>query len=234
MVQMIGRGLRVVDPELHPGIVKTDCIVLDFGISALKHGTIEQEIDLHERVKRRGVAPTKTCPECSAVVPASTLHCPFCGYVWGPETTLIDDFAMSEIDLLERSPFRWVEIADDGSAAFACGFQAWAGIMYYAGRWYAVGGGRDRPARLVATGERTVCLAAADNWLSEHETDKAAHKSRQWLDQPPTEKQLEWLEPQYRTAPELTRYRASALMTFQFHRDAIERTVLGAAEQVAA
>ena len=30
MLQMIGRGLRVVDPTLYPGVVKKDCIVLDF------------------------------------------------------------------------------------------------------------------------------------------------------------------------------------------------------------
>ena len=33
MIQMVGRGLRTVDPEEHPGMVKTDCIVLDFGTS---------------------------------------------------------------------------------------------------------------------------------------------------------------------------------------------------------
>ncbi|NPB73705.1 helicase, partial [Shigella sonnei] len=38
MIQMVGRGLRTVDPEEHPGIVKTDCVVLDFGTSSLTHG----------------------------------------------------------------------------------------------------------------------------------------------------------------------------------------------------
>jgi len=46
MIQMVGRGLRIVDPEEHPGIVKTDCIVLDFGTSSLIHGTLEQDVDL--------------------------------------------------------------------------------------------------------------------------------------------------------------------------------------------
>jgi DNA repair protein RadD len=34
MVQMIGRGLRTVDPAEWPGVVKTDCVVLDFGTSS--------------------------------------------------------------------------------------------------------------------------------------------------------------------------------------------------------
>ncbi|MCP3972419.1 MAG: DEAD/DEAH box helicase [Rhodobacteraceae bacterium] len=49
MIQMIGRGLRTVDPEEYPGVVKTDCIVLDFGTSSLAHGTLEQDVDLDGR-----------------------------------------------------------------------------------------------------------------------------------------------------------------------------------------
>jgi superfamily II DNA or RNA helicase len=41
MVQMIGRGLRTIDPEIYPGVIKKDCIVLDFGCSILTHGSIE-------------------------------------------------------------------------------------------------------------------------------------------------------------------------------------------------
>jgi DNA repair protein RadD len=30
-IQMVGRGVRTVDPQEFPSIVKTECIVLDFG-----------------------------------------------------------------------------------------------------------------------------------------------------------------------------------------------------------
>ena len=33
---MIGRGLRTVDPNEHPGVTKSDCIVLDFGTSTFR------------------------------------------------------------------------------------------------------------------------------------------------------------------------------------------------------
>ncbi|MFN9969311.1 MAG: DEAD/DEAH box helicase, partial [Phycisphaerae bacterium] len=46
MIQMVGRGLRTVSPDEHPGLVKTDCIVLDFGTSTLLHGSLEQDVDL--------------------------------------------------------------------------------------------------------------------------------------------------------------------------------------------
>ena len=45
MVQMIGRGLRTVDQEEFPGVVKTDCC-LDFGTSVLTHGSLDDSVDL--------------------------------------------------------------------------------------------------------------------------------------------------------------------------------------------
>ncbi|MEA1053326.1 DEAD/DEAH box helicase, partial [Lamprobacter modestohalophilus] len=46
LIQMVGRGLRTVDPEEFPGVVKTDCVVLDFGTATLMHGSLEQRVDL--------------------------------------------------------------------------------------------------------------------------------------------------------------------------------------------
>ena len=79
MIQMVGRGLRTVDPAEHPGVVKTDCIVLDFGTSSLTHGTLEQDVDLDGREPAEGEAPTRTCPECEAEMPLACTECPICG-----------------------------------------------------------------------------------------------------------------------------------------------------------
>ena len=78
MIQMVGRGLRIVDPEEHPGIVKTDCVVLDFGTSSLIHGTLEQDVDLNGKLDP-GDAPTKACPGCGADIPLAATECPLCG-----------------------------------------------------------------------------------------------------------------------------------------------------------
>ncbi len=78
-----------------------------------------------------------------------------------------------------------------------------------------------------------MCLAAADDWLNENETDESAHKSRGWLNQPATEKQLRYLPAEYRRDYGLNRYRASALLTFTFNKQVIHRLVMGAAGEQA-
>jgi DNA repair protein RadD len=54
----------------YPGVIKTDCIVLDFGTASLMHGSLEQEVDL-DGFETGDQAPTKSCPECDAEIPAS-------------------------------------------------------------------------------------------------------------------------------------------------------------------
>ncbi len=233
MIQMVGRGLRTVDPEEHPGIVKTDCIVLDFGTSSLIHGTLEQDVDLDGKTET-GEAPTKTCPACEAEIPLAATECPLCGEAFpreipetgeGDDATPLSGFIMSEIDLLKRSSFAWVDLFGDDAALMANGFNAWGGIFYLDGRWHAVGGSKGRAPRLLGVGERTVCLAQADDWLNEYETDESAFKSKGWLKQAATEKQLQYLPPAFRQDYGLTRYRASALMTFGFNKREIRQLV---------
>ena len=226
MIQMIGRGLRTVDPEEYPGVVKTDCTVLDFGTSSLTHGTLEQDVDLDGREAVSGPAPSKTCPECEAEIPLAVTECPLCGADLSREISApIDSFIMSEIDLLKRSSFAWVDLFGDDAALMANGFNAWGGIFFLEGRWHAVGGGKDQASRLLGVGERTVCLAQADDWLNTNETDESAFKSKSWLKQAATEKQLQYLPTEFRSDYGLTRYRASALMTFKFNKREIRQLV---------
>ncbi|AUM73638.1 DEAD/DEAH box helicase [Paracoccus jeotgali] len=230
MIQMIGRGLRTVDPEEYPGVIKTDCIVLDFGTSSLTHGTLEQDVDLDGREPVPGPAPSKTCPECEAEIPLAVTECPFCGADLSREGSApIDSFIMSEIDLLKRSSFAWVDLFGDDAALMANGFNAWGGIFFLEGRWHAVGGGKGQASRLLGVGERAVCLAQADDWLNTHETDESAFKSKGWLKQAATEKQLQYLPTEFRSDYGLTRYRASALMTFKFNKREIRQLVTRAA-----
>lgn len=233
MIQMVGRGLRTVSPEEHPGVIKTDCIVLDFGTSTLLHGSLEQDVDLNGR-EPGDEAPTKDCPECGAVVPLATTECPLCGHVWeradAGEIAPLGDFIMSEIDLLKRSSFRWCDLFGDDAALIASGFNAWGGVFFLNGRWYGIGGLQKQRPHLLAVGERTICLAAANDWLNEHESDETAHKTRRWLNQPPTDRQLAFLPTEYRQDFGLTRYQASALLAFRFNRDVIRSLVFGAAD----
>ena len=237
MIQMVGRGLRTVDPAEHPGVVKTDCVVLDFGTSSLTHGTLEQDVDLDGKTGT-GEAPSKTCPACQADIPLASRECPICGEV------LVDDenetlegalggalsgFVMTEIDLLKRSSFEWVDLFGTEDALLATGFSAWGGVFWLDGLWYGIGGARGAQPQLLGIGERSVCLAQADDWLNDHETDESAFKTRAWLTQPATEKQLQYLSPAARSDYGLTRYKASALMTFGFNKRAIRQLILSAA-----
>lgn len=235
MIQMVGRGLRTVDPEEFPGVVKTDCVVLDFGTSSLIHGTLEQDVDLDGKTSC-GEAPTKACPSCGADIPLASSECPICGDAFdveeggpGVTATPLSGFLMTEIDLLKRSSFEWVDLFDSEEALMATGFNAWGGIFWFEGQWYAVGGRKNAATRLLGIGERSVCLAQADDWLNEHETDESAFKTRGWLNQPATEKQLKYLSPEARSDFGLTRYKASALMTFGFNKRDIGRLVEAAA-----
>jgi len=231
MIQMIGRGLRKLEPERYPGLMKTDCVVLDFGTSAIMHGSLEQAVDLEiaEHLKNHE-APIKTCPGCKAEIPAASRECPFCGYEFAAKNEAkpeLGDFAMAELDLLKRSPFKWCNIKDDGSVVIATGFDAWGGIFRQGERWCALGGLRKEHAKLLCIGERTACLASADDWLCLNETEDAAHKSRRWLRQPPSEKQVLYLPQGCKNFPS-TRYEAACMLTHAFNRRSIQQ-VLGRA-----
>jgi DNA repair protein RadD len=75
--QMVGRGFR-----LHPG--KQNCLVLDFGGNALRHGPVDQLKMPDAPGRGSGEAPAKECPECYAVIAAGYARCPECGYQFPP------------------------------------------------------------------------------------------------------------------------------------------------------
>lgn len=70
-LQMAGRGMRIA-PE------KDDCIVLDFAGNVRRHGPITA-VEPPSK-KGKGVAPTKTCPQCSEIVLAALSVCECCGF----------------------------------------------------------------------------------------------------------------------------------------------------------
>ena len=174
----------------------------------------------------------------AADIPLGSRECPLCGELLvEPEdeaqsqeagTGSLSGFVMSEIDLLNRSSFAWEDLFGDDAALMASGFGAWGGVFFLEGRWHAVGGAKGQATCLLGVGDRTVCLARADDWLNAHESDESAFKSKRWLTQPPTEKQLQYLSPEQQQDYALTRYRASALITFQFNRRDIRRLVMSA------
>lgn len=229
MIQMVGRGLRTVNSQEHPSVVKNNCIILDFGTSSYIHGTLEQDIDL-DGILETDDPLTMNCPSCAAQIPLASYECPICGHELRDARELatkeiVTSVEMMEINLLNRSSFEWVELFDDKSAFLSTGFNAWAGVFQLEGNWYSVGGKQNSPLRILTIGERIVCLAAADDWLNENETEETAYKTRKWLNEQPTEKQISVLPKESKLDFNLTRYQASAHITFQTNKSDIQNTI---------
>lgn len=194
MIQMVGRGLRTVDPSLHPGVVKSDCIVLDFGASILRHGSLQQEIDLAGVVKVERDEPAEG--EKSERAPSELAH-----------------FDMREVDLL--SNFRWSDIFGDGQTWVAAGFEAWACVKTRGEFAVCIGGAKGEPARVLSAGALMVCFAAGSDWLNTKETGSRAHSSRGWVSLPPSQKQINQLD-RGRYKPK-TRYDAACALTYDWN-----------------
>lgn len=236
MLQMIGRGLRTVDLAAYPGIIKKDCLILDFGRSLLTHGDLESKVAIDDR--------RKVCPECGADVPSGVSECPICGHEFkaplrgagadpdaedGPEA--VSDVAMEEIDLINASPFRWCDIFGSGKVMLASGFEAWGAVCSADGEtWQALGRLKgERELRRLAVGERIPALAAADDFLRLNESDSAAKKNKKWLNDPVTERQwrhLQRLGYGQESLFAFTKYSAACTLNFFWNRQLIEGAVL--------
>jgi len=236
MVQMIGRGLRTVDPVIHPDIIKKDCVVLDFGISSMLHGSLDQMINL--KSKNKGF---KICPSCKKKIPKIAEECPLCNSNLVEQEqeqvedkkqkvrTVLSNFEMAEIDLLERVNFPFTTLDDE--TLLASGFNSWAYIHRKGDVWVAVGGRQERtytvstwlnneplpdiPTRVIYQGGKLEAIAAANDFLSLYEKQETAMKTATWRNEKPTEKQLNLIPSYYRASNSLTRGDASAIITYK-------------------
>ncbi len=232
MVQMIGRGLRTIDPEEFPDIVKTDCVVLDFGTSVLTHGSLEDQVNLDDREK--GEAPTKICVECESEIPMGAKVCPICGTEIVSESEEKEElvqFTMTEYDLMQMSPFRWIDLFGDGSLRMAMGFEGFVGVANTPELSIAFGKAKatGMQLRVLAVGGGTQATAAADDFLREIEDGGAAKKTKRWLDQGATPKQIEHLRKQGIEVGFMdfswTKYKAACMLNFLWNRTVIEIAV---------
>jgi DNA repair protein RadD len=189
---MIGRGLRTVDQEEFPGVIKTNCIVMDFGTSVLTHGSLDDAVNLEGagEAQEGNEAPLKECPECKQEVPLSVRECPFCEHVFeGPDADPFEDFEMTEVDLMERSPFRWVDLFGNQACLAATGFHCFALIADVDGIALAVTKKTGGKVRLISVGTKKQVMAAADDYMRQNESGDSAKKTKRWLNDPVSDKQ---------------------------------------------
>lgn len=259
MIQMIGRGLRIVDQDKYPGVIKDDCVILDFGESIRTHGIFNVGHGLDDISKECPVcgasvpprvnpcpdcfydfAPDyedKVCPECSLVNPPSIKRCKGCGYEFPKrQKDVVEDVEMVEFNLAkatESSPFKWLDLFGAGKAMVASGFDAFAGVFTMDGvQWIAMGKAKvpGAPATIggngikqIHVGNRRHCLTKADDFMRMNETGAGAQKSKRWLKDAASVKQMELLERMGYKNTTYTKYQAACHLNFRWNQAAIER-----------
>lgn len=255
MIQMIGRGLRPVNCTEHPGAIKRDCIVLDFGTSLLTHGDLNVTAVLGDEAlsgqTEPGECPQKQCPTddsteykfpdrrgnegCGAMVPIGCRECPLCGYIFereGSEYDVLEQVNLTEIDILNGSPFRWVDLFGSGRVMIASGFGAFSVVANPHGgdNWFAIGKEKDsRILKQIGVSGKVQAFAMADDFLRQNETSESAMKSALWMRHQLSDKQALMLynagypENEVKSMTKLT---ATAALNFVWNRGQIER-ILG-------
>ena len=228
MVQMIGRGLRTVDVDEFPDVVKTNCIVMDFGTSVLTHGSLDDAVDLDGSAgKSGGEAPIKVCPECDSEVPLSVRECPICGHEFeGQNTEALEHFELTEVDLMERSPFRWIDLFGTGSCWAATGFNGFAIVADLGHISAAVVKRNQGRVRLVSVGTLRQAMAAADDFLRTNEDGDSAKKTKRWLNDRVSEKQRDMLNRYGIHVGALdfswTKYKAACMLNYVWNKQYID------------
>lgn len=230
VIQMCGRGLRKVDPVLHPGVIKRDCLILDFGISLINAGNLNSTVILKDDGKKGDPedAQKKTCPDCMAELPIQTMVCPLCGYEFKVELSedgFYDEAAelkLIEIDLINTSPFRWISLWGSDRILIANGFDAWACVCSSNGEdWFSIGGmGRD--VNILGVSNRSGAIASSDDFMRQNESSRTAKKAATWQTQPASQKQMQALA-RFGMCQVLSKIQAAAYLTFHFNRSKIER-----------
>mgnify|MGYP001160807762 FL=1 len=230
MVQMIGRGLRTVNQDEFPGIVKSNCIVMDFGTSVLTHGSLDDAVDLDGAGEREpGEAPVKDCPECGQEVPLGVRECPFCGHTFESNGEPLENFEMTEVDLMERSPFRWIDLFGNGACMAASGFNCFALIADVDGLCIAIVKKKDGKTRAISIGTKRHVMASADDFMRQNETSDSAKKTKRWLNDAVSIKQRELLAKNGVNVSPIdfswTKYRAACMLNYIWNKRFIDHLV---------
>jgi hypothetical protein len=197
----------------------------------LTHGDLEADVKLNfDKLENAEGARKKNCPECGAELPINARECLLCGYEFKVEVldgyyNEVEELRLIEIDLLNKSPFRWVSLFQSGRVLITSGFESWAAVCSVDGdNWFAIGG-QDRQTALLTIANKIGAIASADDFMRTHEKSSSAKKAALWMRQPASQKQMQVLA-RFGYAGQFTKIEAAAHLTFQFNRRQIE-TILG-------
>lgn len=226
-IQMVGRGLRS-----YPN--KQDCLIIDFGVSTTRHGSLEQNIfksvRRKEEVNFTGQENNyyKVCPGCGSTIPEGDKICFICGYEFQSEEEkqrVITEFKLKEIEIVkqleEKMSYKFCEVKKSNYISVV-GLKSFVWILNEHDQWYLFSN--------LDTDFVEVCgLFKSKSQAYEEAYKKLRYssgkesflkKDRDWLDYPPTDKQLFLIKG--KKVPS-TRYEATCRLTYQFNVRNINR-----------
>ena len=109
----------------------------------------------------------------------------------------------------------------------AHGIDAWACLIDHDGMWHAIGGLRETSVKLLyQSQDKLQALASADDFLRQHGNSDAAKKTKRWLSQPASDKQLSMLGLAQGMMFGMTKYLACCLITWKLNEPRIKRTLI--------
>ena len=232
MIQMIGRGLRKIDPRRYPRVTKTDCKILDFGISLLNHGNLESDIKLRFDRQGENANSVKNCPMCYSELPIQASICFLCGYEFKVENTddgdfnELEEFKLIEIDILNNSPFRWISIFSSEKVLITTGFESWAAVVSMdGGNWFAIGNGQGKKTEVLTIANKIGAISSADDYMRKNETSRSSKKAASWMNESASEKQLQILTRFGYGNIGFSKVQAAAHLTFRFNQGKIENLI---------
>lgn len=219
MIQMIGRGLRTIDPVIYPDIIKKDCIVMDFGISTVLHGSLEQDVDLEKKITKKGLAEAKlkNCKACDRKIPIQTKKCPFCGYVH--EAEIKDPIRQVDvvlIDMLKKSEVPWFKLSEN--SFFSAIFSYWCFLTQVDGKWKLIAGKNNKEnekIEVIYKGDNSRRAIELGNlFLKQKEGIFRIQKNIELQNELATDKQLQYIPKKY---GHLSKGQALVVLAFEFN-----------------
>jgi hypothetical protein len=166
------------------------------------------------------------------MIPCGCKECPLCGFIFereGTEYDILEEVNLTEIDILNGSPFRWVDLFGSGRLMIASGFGSFSVVANPngSGDWFAIGKEKDsRVLKMIGVTGKVQAFAMADDFLRQNETSDAAMKGATWMRHRLSDGQAEKLYQlgyQEEDVKDLTKLTATAHLNFQWNRKQIER-----------
>jgi hypothetical protein len=136
---------------------------------------------------------------------------------------------MTEVDLMERSPFRWIDLFGNGACMAASGFNCFALIADVDGLCIAIVKKKDGKTRAISIGTKRHVMASADDFMRQNETSDSAKKTKRWLNDAVSIKQRELLAKNGVNVSPIdfswTKYRAACMLNYIWNKRFIDHLV---------